>query len=130
MRLDPPRITYITPNPRIDLEETGTITCKAKGYPLPAMYWYLQKEDSEISLSSGHWHFHKYSVSDTKTNKEKEWAQSELTIRSVQAGDLEFNYTCIAANDEGSIDKDFHIVGFGTYFADISISSVVLQSDL
>ena len=87
------------------------------------MFWYLQKDSSEISLGSGDKHKDKFSVSLTTTNRVEEWSESILTIKSLQVDDWRMSYTCIASNDEGSREKMVHVKGFGKNYVNLAIGT-------
>ena len=99
--IDTPRIIYITSQPHIDVGKNGTITCKARGFPLPDMYWQFMKDHSFIDLRAEE-AYEGISVSATKQDRLEEWSESVLTIKSAEVEDLQVNFTCLAANDEGA----------------------------
>ena len=120
--LDTPRIIYITRNPHVNVGSNGTITCRAKGYPLPGMFWHFVKGKTPISLSSGDKYKRKFSSSLTKMNRREEWSESVLTIYSVQPEDWLINFTCVASSDQGSTVKLVYLEGFSKLHISIFIS--------
>ena len=103
----------VTPNPHIDLGKTGTITCRAKGFPVPDMFWNFRTVEREFSLGPLDSYENKFFVSLTRVGHAEDWAESVLIIKSLELQDWESNYTCVASNSQGSIDKVVHVHGFG-----------------
>ena len=95
------------------MEQTGAVTCRAKGFPVPGIYWYFQTGEGKLGLSFEDTYKNKFSISRPRRNDQEEWIESILTIKSVQVQDWKSNYTCVASNSEGSTDRVVHLKGFG-----------------
>ena len=115
---------YLTPNPHINMGDTGKIVCKARGYPLPEIYWQLKDGKTETELSAGKEYRGRFSVSATQQDHSEEWSMSVLTIRSLQVKDWKINFTCMASNDQASYYRDFHLTGFSKSHLEILMFSI------
>eukprot|EP00112_Aurelia_sp_Birch-Aquarium-sp1_P001748 Seg1190.1 transcript_id=Seg1190.1/GoldUCD/mRNA.D3Y31 product="Tyrosine kinase receptor Cad96Ca" protein_id=Seg1190.1/GoldUCD/D3Y31 len=108
-----PTITYLTRNPHINVDATGEITCKAKGYPIPRIEWHLVMYNGmKIDLLTGQSYIKKFYVSKTIVNATEQSAVNSLRVQSVQVNDWKINISCIAANDQGSRVGKVKIKGF------------------
>ena len=101
--------------------DSGKIICKARGYPLPEIFWELKVGKTETELSAGKEYRSRFSVSATQQDHSEEWSMSVLTIRSLQVEDWKINFTCLASNDQASYYRDFHLTGFSKSHIDMSI---------
>ena len=109
----PPSITIRTPKPHINVDADGKITCRAMGFPIPTVEWELEiTGGTKLILTSGQKHEKKFIVTTTDVDKVKESAESSLFINDVTTSDWRTNYTCIAANSEGSVFTIVKVTGF------------------
>ena len=109
-----PKITYLTQSPHINIDASGRITCKATGYPIPSIEWHLAMYNGmKVDLSTGQSYIKKFYMSKTIVNTTEESAVNSLLVQSVQVNDWKINFSCIAANDQGSIVGQVNIKGFG-----------------
>ena len=69
----------------------------------------------KIDLSTGQSYIKKFYVSKTIVNATEESAVNSLLVKSVQVDDWKINFSCIAANDQGSRVGQFNIKGFGEF---------------
>eukprot|EP00794_Sanderia_malayensis_P003560 gene3560-4064_t len=98
--------------PRIDVDTNGKLTCRATGYPVPLVEWIIPLDNGDvITVTSGKSYQQKYRATETRIDNENEWAEVSLFINSVRVSDWKKNYTCLAANSEGSTIKKINITG-------------------
>ena len=80
---------------------------------MPTMSWYFQTAEREFSLGPLDRYEDKFFISLTRVGYAEDWAESVLTIKPLEVHDWESNYTCVASNSQGSIDKVVRVNGFG-----------------
>ena len=69
----------------------------------------------KVDLSTGQSYIKKFYVSKTIVNATEESAVNSLLVQSVQINDWKINFSCIAANDQGSMVRKVSIKGFGEF---------------